>query len=124
MIFYYFFVAIIAFISDITESASADCSQTKVEKALGSSWSKPSDPLYYIRPNKDVSITPMYDWQSNNGYCGETSFMSAGGMKGGTWMSQYNTRLVCGSGLSQSGTSGNCDTNAELLLEYPTTGVR
>jgi hypothetical protein len=45
-------------------------------------------------------------------------------------MSQYNARLICGTGLSQSGPNGACaahhgqvDNNAQLLIENPGTGV-
>ena len=106
------------------------CNQAKLETAWGTSWSQPAASTNYIVANKQATIISFYDWQSNNGYCGETSFMSAAGMQAGTWMSQYNTRLVCGSGLSQSGVDGACaqnsqqpNYNAELLLEDPNTGI-
>jgi hypothetical protein len=45
-------------------------------------------------------------------------------------MSQFNARLICGAGLSQSGPNGACaahrgqvDYNAQLLIEDPGTGV-
>jgi hypothetical protein len=74
-------------------------------------------------------VTPFYQWESNNGYCGEVSLMQSG-LVNGQWMSQYNGRLICGTGLSQSGPNGAChahdrepDYNAQLLIEDPGTGV-
>ncbi len=72
---------------------------------------------------------PFYQWENNDGYCGEVSMMEAG-LNNGQWMSQYNARLICGTGLSQSGPDGACAThygqvnfNAQLLIENPGTGV-
>jgi hypothetical protein len=74
-------------------------------------------------------VTPFYQWESNDGYCGEVSLIQAG-LANGQWMSQYNARLVCGSGLSQSGPNGACGAhhmqanyNAQLLIEDPAAGV-
>lgn len=64
--------------------------------------------LNTIQPSKPVS--PFTQWNSNNGYCGEVSFMQAN-LNQGQWMSQYNVRLVCGTGLSQSGPDGYCEAN-------------
>ncbi|HTR60968.1 MAG TPA: hypothetical protein VMH37_04635 [Candidatus Binataceae bacterium] len=81
----------------------------------------------YIYPRQ--TVTPFYQWENNNGYCGEVSMIQAG-LSNGQWMSQFNARLVCGSGLSQSGPDGACnvhqqdsDFNAQLLLENPGSGV-
>jgi hypothetical protein len=56
--------------------------------------------------------------------------MMQAGLNNGQWMSQFNARLVCGAGLSQSGPNGACaahhaqvDYNAQLLIEDPGTGV-
>ena len=75
------------------------------------------------------AVVPFYQWQSNNGYCGEVSMIQAG-LNHGQWMSQFNARLICGTGLSQSGPRGWCKShdnqphhNAQLLLETPGTGV-
>jgi hypothetical protein len=76
-----------------------------------------------------VPVQPFYQWESNDGYCGEVSMLQ-GGMNNGQWMSQYNARLICGTGLSQSGPNGACtqhqgqvNNNAQLLIENPGTGV-
>ncbi len=81
----------------------------------------------YIYPRQPV--VPFYQWENNDGYCGEVSMMIAG-LNNGQWMSQYNARLVCGTGLSQSGVNGACaahggqpNYNAQLLIEDPGTGV-
>lgn len=81
----------------------------------------------YIYPRQ--SVTPFYQWENNDGYCGEVSLMIAG-LSSGQWMSQFNARLICGTGLSQSGPTGACaahrntpNYNAQLLMEDPGTGV-
>jgi hypothetical protein len=87
----------------------------------------------YIYPRQGV--TPYYQWESNDGYCGEVSLISSG-MVNGQWMSQYNARLICGAfaGLATNGSgatllqAGNPLTtlpnyNAQLLIESPGTGV-
>jgi hypothetical protein len=81
----------------------------------------------YIYPRQPVQ--PFYQWESNDGYCGEVSMMQAG-LNNGQWMSQYDARLICGTGLSQSGLDGACHAhrnqpnyNAQLLIETPGTGV-
>lgn len=81
----------------------------------------------YIYPRQPVQ--PFYQWENNLGYCGEVSMMQAG-LNNGQWMSQWNARLICGTGLSQSGPNGACaahhgqpDFNAQLLIEDPGTGV-
>jgi len=75
------------------------------------------------------AVTPFYQWENNDGYCGEVSMMQAG-LNNGQWMSQFNARLICGTGLSQSGPDGACaahggavNYNAQLLIEEPDTGV-
>jgi hypothetical protein len=81
----------------------------------------------YIYPR--VAVSPFYQWENNDGYCGEVSMMQAG-LNNGQWMSQFNARLICGTGLSQSGINGACaahhnqvNYNAQLLIENPGTGV-
>jgi hypothetical protein len=73
-------------------------------------------------------ITPFVQWGSNNGYCGEVSIIQAA-MNQGLWMSQYHSRLICGTGLSQSGPNGFCSAhggtsnyNAQVLIENPNPG--
>jgi len=75
------------------------------------------------------TVVPFYQWENDNGYCGEVSMMQAG-LNNGQWMSQFNARLVCGTGLSQSGPGSWCSNhknlpnyNAQLLIEDPNTGV-
>lgn len=74
-------------------------------------------------------VVPFYQWENNGGYCGEVSMIQAG-LNHGQWISQFHARLVCGSGLSQSGPNGWCKAhdnqphhNAQLLLETPGTSV-
>jgi hypothetical protein len=78
----------------------------------------------YIYPR--VPLKPFYQWANNNGYCGEVDLIQAG-LNNGQWMSQYDARLVCGSGLGQAGTcsksSSTPNFNAQMLMEVPNTGV-
>ena len=108
----------------LTAAAWADepgCSQTLVDGSV------PPATTSFIYPRQ--TVTPFYQWENNDGYCGEVSMMQAG-MSNGQWMSQFNARLVCGTGLSQSGPDGACaahhhipNYNAQLLIEDPGTGV-
>ncbi len=102
-------------------AAESNCTQKLVD------GTEPPATISYIYPR--VAVQPFYQWESNDGYCGEVSMMEAG-MNNGQWMSQYNTRLICGTGLSQSGPNGACanhsgqvNYNAQLLIENPGTGV-
>ncbi len=102
-------------------AAAPGCSQTLVDGTTAPATAS------YIYPSQPV--VPFYQWENNNGYCGEVSMMQ-GGMSSGQWMSQFNARLVCGTGLSQSGPGGWCGAhrnhanyNAQLLIEDPGTGV-
>jgi len=102
-------------------AAEPDCGQALVDGTT------PPATAYYIYPRQ--TVTPFYQWENNDGYCGEVSMMIAG-LNNGQWMSQYNARLVCGTGLSQSGPDGACaahhnvpNYNAQLLIEDPGTGV-
>jgi hypothetical protein len=96
------------------------CSQSVIDGTTA------PDTQYFIYPR--VPVEPFYQWENNNGYCGEVSIMEAG-LNNGQWMSQYNARLVCGTGLSQSGPEGFCaeyhvpNFNAQVLIESPDTGV-
>jgi hypothetical protein len=108
------------------------CGQAQVEKL----WGAPAPPgasAYYVLPRG--AVTPFYQWESDNGYCGETSLMQAG-MTNGQWLSQFNMRLVCGAfagpetngygaSLLQAGNplTSKVNYNAQLLIESPGTGV-
>lgn len=73
------------------------------------------------------AVTPYTQWNANNGYCGELSSIQAG-MGSGQWMSQFNARSICGTGLSQSGhgnfcsENGDASYNAQFLFENPNPG--
>jgi hypothetical protein len=106
-------------------AAETNCTQNRVD---GSSIPSTNAYIYPAR-----QLVPFYQWENDNGYCGETSMMQAG-MNNGQWMSQFNARLVCRTELSQSGPDKNdqswCSThknipnyNAQLLIEDPGTGV-
>jgi hypothetical protein len=102
-------------------AAEPNCGQKLVDGTT------PPSTTTYIYPRQPV--TPFYQWENNDGYCGEVSMMQAG-LNNGQWMSQFNARLVCGTGLSQSGSNGACaahhgqvNYNAQLLIEDPGTGV-
>lgn len=112
------------------EAAESDCTQNRVDGTT----IPPTNS--YIRPTQ--TVVPFYQWENDNGYCGEVSMMQAG-LNHGQWMSQFNARLVCGatlppsqssSALLQSGPNGWCSNhknlpnyNAQLLIEDPNTGV-
>jgi hypothetical protein len=103
------------------EAAEPNCSQKLVDGTT------PPATISYIYPRQP--LTPFYQWENNDGYCGEVSMMQAG-LNNGQWMSQFNARLICGTGLSQSGPDGACaahhnqvNYNAQLLIEDPGTGV-
>jgi hypothetical protein len=102
-------------------AAEPDCGQHLVDGTA------PPSTSFYIYPRQPLK--PFYQWENNDGYCGEVSMMQAG-LNNGQWMSQFNARLICGAGLSQSGPNGACaahhgqvDDNAQLLIEDPGTGV-
>jgi hypothetical protein len=102
-------------------AAESNCGQKLVDGTT------PPATSYYIYPRQPLQ--PFYQWENNDGYCGEVSMMEAG-LNNGQWMSQLNARLICGTGLSQSGPNGACavhhnqvNYNAQLLIEDPGTGV-
>jgi hypothetical protein len=113
-------------------AAAPGCGQAQVEKLLGAP-PPPGPSAHTIQASRPV--TPFYQWESNDGYCGETSLI-ASGLINGQWMSQFNARLVCGAffgeesngsgaGLLQVGDppSSRTNYNAQLLIESPDTGV-
>ena len=113
-------------------AAAAGCGQAQVE-ALWGAPPPPGASAYYIYPRN--SVTPFYQWESNNGYCGETSLLMAG-LNYGQWMSQYSARLVCGAFFGDESQGGGASLlqagnplakkinyNAQLLMENPGTGV-
>jgi len=102
-------------------AAEASCGQALVD------GSTPPATTAFITPR--APVTPFYQWENNDGYCGEVTLIQAG-LANGQWMSQLNARLICGTGLSQSGPAGACaahgntpNYNAQLLIETPGTGV-
>lgn len=102
-------------------AAESNCGQKLVDGTT------PPATTSYIYPRQPLK--PFYQWENNDGYCGEVSMMQAG-LNNGQWMSQFNARLICGTGLSQSGPDGACaahknqvNFNAQLLIEDPGTGV-
>jgi len=109
----------------ITSQASVEpCDQSLIDGLPPSTTS-------YIYPR--VPVQPFYQWQNNYGYCGEVSLLQAM-LNNGEWMSQYDVRLVCGSGQGQTGapvtTNAYCSSNsqtpnynAQVLFEQPNTGV-
>jgi hypothetical protein len=113
-------------------ASAPGCGQAQVEKLLGAA-PPPGPSQSYIYPRQGV--TPYYQWESNNGYCGETSLISSG-MVNGQWMSQYSARLICGAfaGLATNGSGASLlqagnplrkvpNYNAQLLIEAPDTEV-
>jgi hypothetical protein len=113
-------VAVFA-VATVLPAAESDCGQKLVDGTT------PPSTSFYIYPRQQLN--PFYQWENNDGYCGEVSMMQAS-LNNGQWMSQFNARLICGTGLSQSGANGACaahhnqvNYNAQLLIEDPGTGV-
>ena len=69
----------------------------------------------------DNPIPPRLQWNENNGYCGETAFISAG-LYYGQYLSQYDARAIASNDTPQY------ETDAQLLLgvndQYATTQMR
>ncbi len=114
------FLALLA-LAGTSSANEPGCAQTLVDGTT------PPATSFFIYPRQ--TVTPFYQWENNDGYCGEVSMMQAG-LNNGQWMSQFNARLICGTGLSQSGPDGACaahhnnvNYNAQLLIEDPGTGV-
>jgi len=112
------------------QAAAPSCGQSQVEALLGAP-APPGASAHYIVPRG--TVTPFYQWESNNGYCGEVALMS-GGLNNGQWMSQYSSRMVCGefygpesngygASLLQAGNppGRNANYNAQVLLQSPGT---
>jgi hypothetical protein len=112
------------------QAAESSCTQQRIDGTTlpSRTWT--------ISPAREV--LPFYQWENDNGYCGEVSMIRAG-LSYGQWMSQFNARKVCGASLpppetsvslSQSGPDGWChrnsnfpNYNAQLLIEDPGTDV-
>jgi hypothetical protein len=115
-------IALLALIlAGTARAAEPGCGQILVDGTT------PPPTRFTITPR--VPVTPFYQWENDDGYCGEVTLIQAG-LANGQWMSQYDARLVCGTGLSQSGPNGACaahgkqtNYNAQLLIEDPGTGV-
>lgn len=110
----------------------SECGQGLVEQVLGAELPDTST-LRFIEPEVPVQI--MYQWNANNGYCGEASLISAG-LANGQYMSQADARLACGAfmGKASDGTgpsllqggelgTSTVNYNAQMLLEYADAGV-
>jgi hypothetical protein len=117
-------LAVLLVVAVNVQASKEPCNQSLIDRL-------PPATSYYIYPR--VPVQPFYQWENNYGYCGEVSLMQAG-LANGEWMSQYDTRLVCGTGLGQSGPPVTTDAfcavnknvanyNAEVLFELPHTGV-
>ncbi len=113
------------------DAARAEAGAPSCTQALFGGPPPPSSARFIVPAH---AVVPFYQWESDNGYCGEASLIEAG-MNQGQWVSQYNARLLCGAAgngrdapvgapLLQSGPDGFCgangetpDYNAQLLLE-------
>lgn len=65
-----------------------------------------TEPTYY---QLGTLMTPRFQWNANSGYCGETSFISAG-MLFGQYTSQWTARSLASPGMPQT------NPNSQLLL--------
>ncbi len=71
----------------------------------------PIGALDLARPhNKTIDMAARMQWNANFGYCGETSFISAGMYIGGQYTSQWTARSLASPGVSQT------DESSQLLL--------
>lgn len=61
------------------------------------------------RYSETIDVAPRRQWNENSGYCGETSFISAG-MYFGQYCSQFTARSIASPGVPQS------DETSQLLL--------
>jgi hypothetical protein len=109
--------AFLAVVANV-RAAETPCTQTQIDGTTAPVTTN------YIYPR--VPLQPFYQWANNNGYCGEANLIQSG-LNNGQWMSQYDARLVCGSGLGQAGTCSTSKStpnfNAQMLFESPNTGV-
>ena len=87
-------------------NAESACGQKLVDGAT------PPSTVFYIYPRQPLQ--PFYQWENNDGYCGEVSMMQAG-LNNGQWMSQFNARLICGAGLSQPIFSANTSSSSRRI---------
>ncbi len=90
-----------------------------IRTALG--YPLPPSTLHRI----DARASPcsrFYQWENNDGYCGEVSAMQAG-LANGQWIDQYQTRALCGGSLDgsatlQSGPGGYCAAHDDTPYTY------
>ena len=88
----------------------------KLAAHTSSSPSGPSDPSnddvlassyagqYYVKAPQyvhNLTMPPRLQWNENYGYCGSTSFISAGLYMGGIWISQYENRALASNSTNQ-----------------------
>jgi hypothetical protein len=71
-----------------------------------------------VASNTSVPIAPFYQWENNNGYCGEVSAIQAG-MLNGQFMSQFHARRICGATLDRWPTGANPPVAAVLPAKPP-----
>ena len=128
-----FGVALVLVLSGAAALANElECGQGLLEKTLGAKLNE-TNSLQFIEPAVPAQI--IYQWNANNGYCGEASLISAG-LANGQYMSQADARLACGAfmgnasdgsgpSLLQGGEMGTntINYNAQMLLEYADAGV-
>jgi hypothetical protein len=76
-------------------AAESDCGQQLVDGTT------PPATSFFIYPRQPLQ--PFYQWENNDGYCGEV-FMMQAGLINGQWMSQFNARLISGTGFIPVGT--------------------
>jgi hypothetical protein len=79
----------------------------------------PPSRTYSFRPR--VPLVGFYQWENNNGYCGEVSLMQSG-LALGQWISQFNARSIASpfaNSIAQTGSSteGRIKFLSQLLLD-------
>jgi hypothetical protein len=126
---YAILLSVVSQFSSLPLEHSADAAPLRKQHILSEILEISADvPFVTSSINPKNPVTPFRQWDSNNGYCGEVSFIQAG-MNQGMWMSQFNARLLCGTGIGQSGGANFCSShndesnyNAQFLIENPNPG--
>jgi hypothetical protein len=99
-------------------AAGPTCDQTLIPYPLPPGTAKQIVPT--------VPIQPFYQWENNDGYCGEVAVMQAG-LNSGQWIDQFNTRLLCGAYIAggateqpalQAGPADYCSKNQQAPYKY------
>lgn len=102
--------------------APKKCSQSSVDRtSLGSFFDADNDSTIFRFQPRGVGVKGFYQWENNNGYCGEVSLIQSA-MGFGIWISQLNMRAIASPfpvDISQTGKrrEGKIDFLSQMLLD-------